>query len=249
MANLQKISKQLFSKGNLLVSYTGNRESLNKVKKLVETLQEQLYKKDTTKDTFKITCKIENEGFKTSSKVQYVARAGNFIDANLEYKGTLQILRVILGYDYLWQNVRVKGGAYGCMNGFNRIGEGFFVSYRDPNLRKTNEIYEEIVDYVRSFAASERDMDKYIIGTISSIDQPLTPMAKGERSLNLYLNNVNEEMIKSERQQILSATPNDIQELTEIVRAVLDAKQFCVIGNENEIDEASDLFNTIKNLV
>ena len=249
MANLQKISKQLFSKGNLLVSYTGNRESLNQVKKLVETLQEQLYKKDTTKDTFQITCKIENEGFKTSSKVQYVARAGNFIDANLEYKGTLQILRVILGYDYLWQNVRVKGGAYGCMNGFNRIGEGFFVSYRDPNLRKTNEIYEEIVDYVRSFAASERDMDKYIIGTISSIDQPLTPMAKGERSLNLYLNNVNEEMIKSERQQILSATPNDIQELTEIVRAVLDAKQFCVIGNENEIDEASDLFNTIKNLV
>ena len=83
-----------------------------------------------------IHCKKRNEGFRTSSKVQYVARTGNFIDGGAEYTGALQILKVILSYDYLWQNVRVKGGAYGCMSGFNRIGEGYLVSYRDPNLEK-----------------------------------------------------------------------------------------------------------------
>ena len=88
-----------------------------------------------------IHCKKRNEGFKTSSKVQYVARVGNFIDGGEEYTGALQILKVILSYDYLWQNVRVKGGAYGCMSNFNRIGEGYLISYRDPNLEKTMEIY------------------------------------------------------------------------------------------------------------
>ena len=92
-----------------------------------------------------IHCKKRNEGFKTSSKVQYVARVGNFIDGGEEYTGALQILKVILSYDYLWQNVRVKGGAYGCMSNFNRIGEGYLISYRDPNLEKTMEIYEGVV--------------------------------------------------------------------------------------------------------
>ena len=84
-------------------------------------------------------------------KVQYVARVGNFIDNGADYTGALQILKVILSYDYLWQNVRVKGGAYGCMSGFSRTGEGYFVSYRDPNLERTMEVYEGIADYLRNF--------------------------------------------------------------------------------------------------
>lgn len=69
-------------------------------------------------------CEKKNEGFKTSSKVQFAAKAGNFIDAGEEYNGALQILKVIMSYEYLWINIRVKGGAYGCMSNFNRIGEG-----------------------------------------------------------------------------------------------------------------------------
>ena len=112
------------------------------------------------------------------------------VDRGVEYTGALQILKVILSYDYLWQNIRVKGGAYGCMSGFNRIGEGYLVSYRDPNLEKTNEVYEGVTEYLKNFTVSDRDMTKYIIGTISNLDQPLTPVAKGDRSLNLYMNHV-----------------------------------------------------------
>ena len=156
--------------------------------------------------------------------MQYVARVGNFIDHGAQYHGALQILKVILSYDYLWQNVRVKGGAYGCMSNFNRIGEGYLISYRDPNLKKTMEVYEGVVDYLKNFTVDERDMTKYIIGTISNIDRPMNPAAKGDRSMNLYMNHVSQEMIRTERSQILHAAQEDIRALAAVVEAMLKAE-------------------------
>ena len=119
-----------------------------------------------------ISCEKKNEGFTTSGQVQYVARTGNFRKKGYEYTGALDILKVILSYDYLWMNLRVKGGAYGCMSGFKRSGESYFVSYRDPHLKRTLDVYEGIPAYVRDFQADEREMTKYIIGTISGKDVP-----------------------------------------------------------------------------
>lgn len=154
-------------------------------------------------------------------------------------------MKVILSYDYLWQNIRVKGGAYGCMSSFTRVGDGYFVSYRDPNLGRTNEIYEGVVDYLKNFTVSERDMTKYIIGTMSNVDQPLTPAAKGERSMNLYMNKVSADMLREERNQILDATQDDIRGLYRVAEAVLKADQFCVIGSEDKIEEEKELFETV----
>ena len=99
----------------------------------------------------------KREGIKTPSAVQYVARAGHI----KKYYGTYRILKVILSYDYLWINLRVKGGAYGCMSGFKRNGESFLVSYRDPHLKRTLEVYQGVPDYIRAFEADEREMTKY----------------------------------------------------------------------------------------
>ena len=160
----------------------------------------------------------------------------------------MQILKVILSYDYLWQNVRVKGGAYGCMSGFNRIGEGYLVSYRDPNLEKTMEIYEGVVDYLKNFDIDDRDMNKFIIGTISNLDRPMNPAAKGSRSLNLYMNRITEEMIRREREQILDAQQEDIRGLATVLEAVLAAGELCVIGSEEKIEEAKEMFGEIRTL-
>ena len=154
-------------------------------------------------------------------------------------------MKVILSYDYLWQNVRVRGGAYGCMSNFTRVGDGYFVSYRDPNLGKTNEVYEGVVPYLERFTVTERDMTKYIIGTMSNIDQPMTPAAKGERSMNLYMNKVSADMIREERNQILDATQDDIRSLSRVAEAILKAGQLCVIGSEEKIEEERELFQTI----
>ena len=244
---LESLAKQLFRPDNMMISYTASREGLEGMEAYIKEMKKKLYQGAPEETPCVIHCEKKNEGFKTASKVQYVARTGNFIDHGASYTGALQILKVILSYDYLWQNIRVKGGAYGCMSSFNRIGEGYFVSYRDPNLSRTVEVYEGVVDYLKNFTVSERDMTKYIIGTMSNIDQPMTPMIKGERSMNLYMNKVSADMIREERNQILDAGQEDIRALSRVAEAVLKADQFCVIGSEEKIEENKEMFKTVTN--
>lgn len=240
------LSKKLFCGDNMMLSYTAAREGLEGLEEMVEKLKNSLHTRTAEEDKrCVIHCEKKNEGFKTASKVQYVAKAGNFIDQGVAYTGALQILKVIMSYDYLWQNIRVKGGAYGCMSNFNRIGEGYFVSYRDPNLKRTLDVYDGVVDYLKNFTVSERDMTKYIIGTMSGIDQPMTPASKGERSMNLYMNKVSAEMIREERNQILDAEQDDIRALYKVAEAILQADQMCVIGGEDKIEEEKELFKTL----
>ncbi len=245
---LQQLVRQLFSAENMMISYTAEKAGLEGLEQEIASLRTKLFNKQMEGTSCVLHCEKRNEGFKTSSKVQYVARAGNFMDQGYAYTGAFQILKVILGYEYLWQNVRVKGGAYGCSSNFNRLGEAYFASYRDPNLEKTNAVYEGVVPYLRNFTVSERDMTKYIIGTMSNLDQPMTPVAKGDRSMNLYMNHVTEEMIREERNQILDAQEEDIRALADAVEAALECNQLCVIGSEEKIEEQKELFLEVKNL-
>lgn len=244
---LTELCENIFCADRMMISYTAGKEGLEGMEKLVGELKDSLFEAKPKKEDLIIHCEKKNEGFKTASKVQYVAKTGNFIDNGASYTGALQILKVILSYDYLWQNIRVKGGAYGCMSNFNRIGEGYFVSYRDPNLKRTLDVYDGVTEYLENFTVSDRDMTKYIIGTMSGIDQPMTPATKGERSMNLYMNKVSEEMIREERNQILDATQDDIRALARVTEAVLKAEQICVIGGEEQIEENRGVFDTVTN--
>lgn len=245
--SLKDISRRIFRADNMMMSYTASEDGLAPALEALASIKGTLNSDEQAEDRrCVIHCRKRNEGFKTSSKVQYVARCGNFIDAGREYTGALQILKVILSYDYLWQNIRVKGGAYGCMSSFNRVGEGYLVSYRDPNLEKTLEVYEGVVDYLRNFTVDARDMNKFIIGTMSNLDRPLTPAAKGNRSMNLYMNHVSEDMLRQEREQILNAGQEDIRALADIVQAVLDEGLLCVIGSEEKIGQQKQLFEEVR---
>lgn len=245
---LQLLCHRIFSRGNLMVSCTSSKEGLQIVEAEVEKLNGRLLPDTEKCENCTLHCEKKNEGFKTASKVQYVARAGSFADAGYKYTGVLQILKVIMSYEYLWQNVRVKGGAYGCMSNFTRTGEGYFMSYRDPNLEKTNAIYDGIPEYLEHFELGEKDMTKYIIGTISTIDQPLTPSAKGERSMNLYMSHITQDMLLRERNEILDAQAADIRALADPLRAVLSCNQLCVVGSEETIMQQQDLFKEMKDL-
>ena len=251
IANLKELAARIFRADNLMISYTAAPEGLDAVEKEMETFKNGLFERtdgDEQENRCILHCVKRNEGFKTSSKVQYVARTGNFIDGGAAYSGALHILKVILSYDYLWQNIRVKGGAYGCMCNFNRIGEGYLISYRDPNLEKTIDVYEKVTEYLRNFEADDRDMNKYIIGTISNIDRPMNPSAKGTRSMNLYMNHVTEEMIRKEREEILNAGQEEIRALADVVAAMLAADQLCVIRSEEKIEEQKALFGEVRTL-
>ena len=247
VAALETLTRQIFRPDNMMISYTADKEGLEGMEEMIKKLKAGLFDAKPEDTACVIHCEKKNEGFRTASKVQYVARTGNFIDHGASYTGALQILKVILSYDYLWQNIRVKGGAYGCMSSFNRIGDGYFVSYRDPHLKRTMDVYEGVVEYLKNFTVSERDMTKYIIGTMSNMDQPMTPVIKGERSMNLYMNKVSEDMLREERNQILDATQDDIRALARIAEAVLKADQLCVIGSEDKIEEEKEIFDVVTN--
>lgn len=250
VSKLEDLSKRIFTREGLLLSLTCDEEGYGKLPGCIKKLKEALPLGEGAekKEKAHLSCEKKNEGFMDASKVQYVSRAGDFKKAGFSYTGALKILKVILSYDYLWNNIRVKGGAYGCGSGFARNGNVYFSSYRDPNLKNTNEVYEKIPEYIRNFSADERDMTKYIIGTISGMDTPLNPNAKGERSTLAYLSHITFEDIQTERDQVISAKEEDIRKLADLVEAVLAQENICVIGNEEKIKEEQELFLSTKDL-
>lgn len=246
---LAAIAKKLFARNRMLISFTGNNEAYGNAKPSLEKVIAGFNKMSAVGNQAEVHFNTAKEAFIDASQIQYVAKTGDFICEGYEYTGALRLLRIILSYDYLWINVRVKGGAYGCMNTFLRSGESYFVSYRDPNLSDTLDVYDRIPEYIKSFSPDERDMTKYIIGTFSALDTPMNPEAKGNRSLSAYLEGITYEQIQKERNEILNAQPEDIRRLADLVEAVLKKDSICVIGNENMIKESAGLFENVEKLI
>ena len=246
ICKLKTLLTYIFRSENLLVSITSDQKGYEGMEQRVADLKTCLHTEDV--ETGKITYRLEqkNEAFKTAGQVQYVAACGNFRKAGYDYTGSLRILKTILNYDYLWMNLRVKGGAYGCMCGFKRTGDAYLVSYRDPNLAKTLQTYEGCAEYLKNFTCSDRDMTKYIIGTISELDTPLNPSAKGNLSLNCYFSGMTESDFQKERDEILDAACKDIQALAPLVEAVVAQHNICVIGSAAGIEKDKDLFKEVK---
>lgn len=246
---LAAIAKKLFARNRMLISFTGNNEAYGNAKPSLEKVIAGFNKMSAIGNQAEVHFNTAKEAFIDASQIQYVAKTGDFICEGYEYTGALRLLRIILSYDYLWINVRVKGGAYGCMNTFLRSGESYFVSYRDPNLSDTLDVYDRIPEYIKSFSPDERDMTKYIIGTFSALDTPMNPEAKESRSLSAYLEGITYEQIQKERNEILNAQPEDIRRLADLVEAVLKKDSICVIGNENMIKESAGLFENVEKLI
>ena len=246
---LAAIAKKLFARNRMLISFTGNNEAYGNAKPSLEKVIAGFDKMSAIGNQAEVHFNTAKEAFIDASQIQYVAKTGDFICEGYEYTGALRLLRIILSYDYLWINVRVKGGAYGCMNTFLRSGESYFVSYRDPNLSDTLDVYDKIPEYIKNFSPDERDMTKYIIGTFSALDTPMNPEAKGSRSLSAYLEGITYEQIQKERNEILNAQPEDIRRLADLVEAVLKKDSICVIGNENMIKESAGLFENVEKLI
>ena len=271
--HLEKLQKSIFTRSNLCLGMTGNDAAYEIFQKELPAFLEKLpegekresaeQKGGSTPDTCceeKTTggfagvgpdayhTEKKQEGFKTSSGVQYVAICGNYKKAGLPFTGALHIAKKMLDYDYLWQNLRVMGGAYGCMSSFARSGQSYFVSYRDPNLRKTMEIYRGIPEYFASFDGDEKELTKFIIGTMSDLDTPLNPSARGNRAFSAWMAEVTDEMIQKERDQILQATPDDIRALAPYMKAVLEDDCRCTVGAESKVEEDRDLFEVVRTL-
>lgn len=241
---VKEIASYIFTKDNMMVSFTGNFEGYQTFEKELSQLIQSLPDKKDTCEEFKFVPKQLNEGFKAPYDVLYVALCGNYKKDGLEYTGALNVFQNALGADYLWKQVRVLGGAYGCMCGFGSTGDSYFVSYRDPNLENTLKVYKGVLDYIDNFKATDEEMLKFIIGAVGSYDYPLSPAGKGSRSFSAYLKGLTEEDFKLEKKQMIDATEQDIKNIRPIVESIIKQNNICVVGNEKKIEESTDIFKT-----
>lgn len=246
--NLKYLVQCIFRPENLLVDFTGTEEGITGIEKPVEKLKKVLFTEDVSGTPFAPQLQVKNEGFQTAAQVQYVCRAGNFIAKGLTYTGALKVLKVMMGYEYLWNQVRVKGGAYGCMCNFAKNGDSYFVSYRDPNLEKTVSVYEQAAEYIKNYDADERTVTQFIIGAISELDTPMTPAVKGAYSLGGYMTRLSMDRVQQERDELLATTADTIKGLYRYVQAFMEAECLCVVGNGDKIREQEGLFKKVEQL-
>lgn len=248
VSKLEALTRHIFRTDTIMVDYTGEACGKEALSACIHALKGRLFTEPVDTVAYEPKLQKKNEGLMCSSQIQYVCRAGNYIKKGFSYTGALKVLKVMLGYDYLWNQVRVRGGAYGCMCNFGRSGDSYFVSYRDPNLKRTIEVYEEAVDYVKSFSADERTLTKYIIGAISEMDTPLNPSAKGSRSLSAYMSRLAFSKTQEERDQVLDVTVEDIRALAAYLEAFMSYECLCVVGNEGKIEACREMFEKVESL-
>ena len=245
---LQILRKMIFRPENLMVDFVGEEKAVPLLETPVKAFKAALHTEKVEKEHYIPEVSRKNEGFLTSGQVNYVCRAGNFRKSGLQYTGALRVLKVMMGYEYLWVNVRVKGGAYGCMCSFGRSGDSYFVSYRDPNLGRTIDIYEKAADAIAEFTADERTMTQYIIGAVSDLDVPMNPAAKGLYSLSAYMTGLDAQALQRERDELLAATQEDIRALSAQIRAFMEEDLLCVVGTASQVKEEQERFLKVENL-
>ena len=246
---MEEMCHYVFTKDNMILSFTGDEQGYELFKEHAREFTEGFVNSVEVTNTFEFIPNQQNEGFKAPFEVNYVALVGNFKNDGLPYTGSLQVFQNIISTDYLWTKVRVLGGAYGCMCGFGVSGASYFVSYRDPNLVNTLEVYHGIVNYIDEFEATDDEMTKYIIGAVGSYDFPKSPSNKGQRALVCYLQNQSEEFFKQEKTELINTTTQDIKKFASYIQSILNQNNICVIGNDKKIDEAKEIFKETKMLL
>lgn len=246
--NLEKISRKIFNKSNLIVSLVCEEKDYKQFQKSYPQFVDNLPDKKLKPVDYKPKYFSKNEGIFNSGNVQFVAKGYNYKELGYSYSGYLQVLKNILSLDYLWSRVRVQGGAYGAFSRFEMSGNAYFVSYRDPNLKNTLEIYDEIQGYLEKFDISDREMTKYIIGAISALDQPLSPSEVGQRADEMYFRNITKEDMQRERDEVLNTNIYKIRELAPLIGKLMKQNYICVVGNEAAIRKNVNYFDRVYNI-
>jgi Zn-dependent M16 (insulinase) family peptidase len=245
---LSELMKTLFRKENLLVSFTTDKKNYGQIEAKVAEFADNLYTQDCQKGRLEFVPVKSNDAFKTPGQVQYTALAGNFRKNGLEYTGALRVLQVMMGYDFLWNNIRVKGGAYGVMGGASPNGDSYFVTYRDPHLKRSLDVFRQVSDFVRNYEADERTLTGFVIGAIGELDTPKTPSAKGSYGLMAYMCHADIDKLQEHRDQILDVTVEDIRKLADYVDAFEEDNSICVVGTSEKINQHRDLFDKVEEL-
>ena len=245
----EELSKKLYdiknymAKSNFVVNIVGDEDSFKASKVATDKLYNSL-KETMTYNTFEFKENPLKEAIIAPINVNYVARCGKY---SMKHNFSSLVLAISLSLDYLWVNVRVKGGAYGCMLDVkeNQIN---FTSYRDPNVDYTNDAYTNIVDYIKNFNPSDEELLGYKIGAISNSQSVVHNKVKGLTACQLYLQGLDYEYRKNNRAELLDATKEQLVEQAKWYEEALNNSAICVIGTKDKIESSNIKFDKVREL-
>ncbi len=248
-ANLKKVSGLIFNRNNLMMSYTSPDADVAKHKPTLEGLIKALPDTEVKHQTYVFKLSADNEALIVPSKVHFVAQGADFRQLGFSYSGKMRVLKNVLRKDYLWNRVRVQGGAYGAMLDITPNGNFTFTSYRDPNLKETYDIYRKTPEYLKNLDIPTRELNKYILGTISELDQPLTPSMKGERAMAYYISKFTQSDLQKDRDEVLATQVSDLKGYTVLVTKVLAKDYHAVVGGKPKIEANKAQFGSVVELL
>ncbi|MEE8205466.1 MAG: insulinase family protein [Nitrospinaceae bacterium] len=244
--SFREAAKYVFTRDNLLVNITCPGKDYKKVENRLRGIA------DVLPDVSHPTAELEfgsvdsNEAFMTASTVQYVGKAVNLYDHGFKFSGHFDILKALLRTVYLWDRVRVKGGAYGSSLSFDLYtGDLALVSYRDPNLVETLQVYDDIPEFLSQLEIPEEEFEQIVIGCAGKIDPPLTPDRKGSLAKIEYLTGMTQEFKQRRLEELLSTRLSDIREYAGLFEKVRDQGAVCALGNEDKIKKSSSHFENL----
>jgi len=246
----RQVADLLFTQENTLFNITLEGKDYPKIKKQIDRLMEVIPKDNSGQPVkWNLEPVPNNEAFLTASTVQYVGKGANLYDLGFEYKGQFGALRSLLSTGFLWEKVRMQGGAYGSSNAFDfYTGDYGLVSYRDPNLAETLEIYDQIADFVANLELPDEELQKLIIGCMGKLDPPLTPDRRGSVSMVDHLTGRTHAMRQKFREELLSTKLEDLKAYAGLFLKIKESGNVCVLGNEEKIKKSKPLFNDLVNI-
>ncbi len=244
---LSELSKTIICKNNIILGVTCDEADYPTYTQSIDSLIKSLPTETAVINDWQFDKQQKNEGIETTSKVQYVLMGANIKKLGYSWNGNIKVLNQLLSTDYLQTQIRVIGGAYGGFCRFSPSGNAYFASSRDPNLSETIKNFKATPTYLDSLKIDQKELTRYIIGTIANIDNPVTPSDKGDIAISNYFNGITNEMIQKERAEILSTKVDSLKNYSKMISDIINQNNLCVYGNEEKIDQnKSEFKQTIK---
>lgn len=240
LARLEELRSLLINRQRALVNVTLDQAATESLKPQIKALLDALPSNERPLLEWHGGLSEGNEGLTLPAQVNYVGKAANLYDLGYEYNASAAVISRYLRTTWLWEKVRMQGGAYGGFCGFDRLSGVFtFTSYRDPNLLGTLENYDLASRFLKELKLSDEELSKGIIGAIGDIDTYQLPDAKGYTSLVRYLLGDTEERQQQARDQILGTKAEDFRAFGELLEKFNEVAQVVVLGSTTAIDAAN----------
>ncbi len=237
---LEEIKNLLFNQNNLLVNVTIDQPHWGTVQNEINHLVRQLPSSRVSGQSLSKYSQVINEGLMVPSQVNFVGKGGNIYSLGYKDHGSMNVILQYLRSTWLWEKVRVQGGAYGGFCSFDRLSGIFtFLSYRDPNLLSTIENYDLTAQFLSSFELSESELTKSIIGAIGELDAYQLPDAKGYSSMLRYILGITDEDRQKFRDELLSTSESDFRQLAEILEDLNKQASIIVLGSPDTITKVN----------